>query len=592
MRKITFILLLLLLSFVFPCISQNDLSIQLSNQQLEKQYESSSITKNKLAIGLQIIDNYIEVDKDDSAQIWFDRISSIRDYSKVTEQDYFLQSLQTELYYFSDLLNLADQSSNEAIDIATKLKNHYFLADAYFYKGLIQHAEGNNKEALKNLLLASEANPHSFNIEYKNYIAMPVHIYNNIAQVFNSMKEWDSSYKYNMIALNELKKNHVKRSESLIYHDLANMFRDSEQDDSAIIYYNRAIAICKNENTIDIPLLLDIGLAKTMIKQNNHPQAKTYLEQANRLVSNGVNNYYARVFYEEAIPLYKALGDLNGELLMYKNLHQIHIKNNEAYTKKLMTIYEHTTDNKNKLLISNLQTSRLKQHNSTIQLLFMTLLLVSAGISFFLYRKRILVSQKLKIVRSDIGKDLHDEMGGCISSIKMYSGLIEHERITEKQMKDLNKKISSLASELGQKLSTIIWSMDEKNDSIGNLVEKLQEYSTPFFESSDIHFQFSQSSGIGNQQKISGIKRKNLFLVCKEGLNNIIKHSGATNAWLCITCLPQQISIEIIDNGKGISDSKKLGNGLKNMEARMAEIEGSIKWSFQDGTYITLQCPI
>jgi len=563
-----------------------------SIESLLSEYEATSITKIKLDKALQIILYYIDEDKDDSGQIWFDKISAIRNYNQITEQDYLFQSLQTELYYFSDLLNLAEQSNKEAIAIAKQLNNNYFLADAYFYKGLIHQSNGLGTEAMSNFIKASQFNPHSFNKKYEGYIAMPNHIYNNIAQEFNTLKQWDSSYKYNKMALEELRHRPAYRSKVLIYNDLANMFRNTNKTDSAIFYYQQSLSICNQQDIKDIPLLVYIGLANTMMSLNKTKEALQYVEMGNKQLTLNIGNYYSRVFYQEAIPLYKITGDLKGELKMYENLQQMHEKNNALYNKQLLTIYQHTTNNKNKLLISNLQTAQLKQRNANIQLLFMTLLLVSVGLSFFLYRKRQLVSNKLKVVRTDIGKDLHDEMGGAISSIKMFSGLIQHEHVSIEQVKACNEKISDLASELGQKLSTIIWSMDEKNDTVGNLVEKLQQYSVSFFEVSEINFQFSQTNGIGNSHQISGMKRKNIFLVCKEGLNNMMKHSGASQAWLYVSVIQDTLHIEMIDNGKGIQEKPKSGNGLTNMKNRIAEIEGTIEWVMQEGTVITLNCPI
>jgi signal transduction histidine kinase len=75
---------------------------------------------------------------------------------------------------------------------------------------------------------------------------------------------------------------------------------------------------------------------------------------------------------------------------------------------------------------------------------------------------------------------------------------------------------------------------------------------------------------------LAGNVRRNLFLVIKESLNNIIKHAGATEVNISIQLTPE-LEIQITDNGKGIDDIQKdrFGNGLKNMGRRMQSIGGS-----------------
>jgi signal transduction histidine kinase len=75
---------------------------------------------------------------------------------------------------------------------------------------------------------------------------------------------------------------------------------------------------------------------------------------------------------------------------------------------------------------------------------------------------------------------------------------------------------------------------------------------------------------------IDGEFRRNIFLVVKEALNNILKHSGGDKVEIKFEIKAHQFSITIHDNGKGIDESKRseFGNGLVNMEKRMKDIGG------------------
>ena len=85
--------------------------------------------------------------------------------------------------------------------------------------------------------------------------------------------------------------------------------------------------------------------------------------------------------------------------------------------------------------------------------------------------------------------------------------------------------------------------------------------------------------------------RKNIFLIFKESINNIIKHSGATAISIALNKINNQIVLIIADNGKGF-DTTALSNrnGLKNMVRRANEIKGNIKINSQseNGTTIKL----
>ena len=69
----------------------------------------------------------------------------------------------------------------------------------------------------------------------------------------------------------------------------------------------------------------------------------------------------------------------------------------------------------------------------------------------------------------------------------------------------------------------------------------------------------------------------NLFRVIQESINNTLKHAEANNIHLSITQQDKEISILVKDDGKGF-DIKEIsfGNGLSNIESRIASIDGQV----------------
>jgi signal transduction histidine kinase len=90
--------------------------------------------------------------------------------------------------------------------------------------------------------------------------------------------------------------------------------------------------------------------------------------------------------------------------------------------------------------------------------------------------------------------------------------------------------------------------------------------------------------------------RHNLFLVVKEAVHNVVKHSHATEVWLRIALEGDRLRVTIEDNGVGFQSSPRAraGNGLVNMEKRIREIGGDFKLTTQPakGAAITFTAPL
>ena len=87
---------------------------------------------------------------------------------------------------------------------------------------------------------------------------------------------------------------------------------------------------------------------------------------------------------------------------------------------------------------------------------------------------------------------------------------------------------------------------------------------------------------INLNEATAGIKppleaRKNIYLICKEAINNAVKYSGASFLCLSIYMEEKTLKIVIADNGTGFdSQTIKKGNGLENIEQRAAEMNAGL----------------
>ena len=195
--------------------------------------------------------------------------------------------------------------------------------------------------------------------------------------------------------------------------------------------------------------------------------------------------------------------------------------------------------------------------------------------------------QAVLLERERIIADLHDDVGGGLSSIRMMSDLMAHQNSADAPVNSSSfpQKISATAKEIAQRMHTIIWSLNSENDTLQNFSEYVRQYGISYFEDSPTRFECNHLSA-HQEIQLSGVQRKNLFLIMKESFHNILKHAHAGKATVNIVLNDRALIIEVGDNGRGLTNENKFGNGLKNMKKRMDEIGGDLQISSVHGTTI------
>jgi signal transduction histidine kinase len=189
--------------------------------------------------------------------------------------------------------------------------------------------------------------------------------------------------------------------------------------------------------------------------------------------------------------------------------------------------------------------------------------------------------------RNRISADMHDDLGAGMTTIRLYSELAKS-RIGDTPIPEI-EKISSSANELLNKMNAIIWSMSSSNDSLGNMIAYIRSYSLEYFENTGINCKITIPENLPNIV-VSGEIRRNVFLVVKEALNNVLKHSDAKEVTIILKRVSDGLQLTIQDNGIGINFEKlrQFGNGLKNMKKRMSDINIDFSIENNNGTLITL----
>lgn len=227
---------------------------------------------------------------------------------------------------------------------------------------------------------------------------------------------------------------------------------------------------------------------------------------------------------------------------------------------------------------------------------FLTLIfLVIAAILYFVYSFYLKKQYQRKLVleqeRQRIASEIHDEIGAGLSGIKLLSELAAS-KAEIPDVKNYLLKINGSSRELAAKVKEVIWSLNNENDRLDNLVYYMVKQARSMFEYSPIELKTSIPSEIP-PVNLDGNCRRNIFLAVKEALNNVLKHSDAGNCFLQIELIEKELHILVKDDGKGLkaylADS---GNGLRIMRNRVKELKGKMTVLNHPGLSVNFMIPI
>lgn len=214
------------------------------------------------------------------------------------------------------------------------------------------------------------------------------------------------------------------------------------------------------------------------------------------------------------------------------------------------------------------------------------------GIYWFLRKRKIQNQQAILSERLRISKDLHDEIGATLSGISMYSHIIKG-NLANKQIDTADQSVDIIqnsATEMVTKLNDIIWLINPQQESLGDVIRKLKEYAQNMCTAKNITPDVQVDSGVA-AYKPTIETRKNIYLFCKETINNVAKYSNATSLKMKFTLQDNILEIIIRDDGNGFNMATVIrGNGLDNMQKRAADMEAdfSIKSKPGEGCIISL----
>ena len=550
---------------------------QINHDSLNTAIQSAEIKKDYQALGAiysGIYTYYSESAHRDSATIY-----------GIKAEEYAYKAGDSAKYYFTEI-KLGEFAADA---------HNFSVARSYYYKAL------NYYQRLK---------------DYK----MLFHAYGGIARVYELQNDSLTSNKYNALAAEANKKSRDALAEVIINDFTIRKLINSNKPDESILLLKKNLRLINNSHTFgngeqvrNIRRRLDLNsLAECYNLKKDYRTAITYLKQ--------------ELPYDKEMDF----NDLNINRYSLLAVSYININEKDSALKYIGAFFQKTKNTIDNLSPEKLneisakyeaekkqrQIDQLQLQNHLQQLTvatqrklniaFISILILAFVAAYFIIknvqhkrklqlnierqRSYIAKEQAVETERYRISSELHDDLGSGLSTIRLLSEMMKAN--TAGNIENQLGKISDSSKELVQKMNEIVWALNINNDNLQSLLAYIRQYTVRELDDVNINCSVSMPSHIPNVS-IPGKERRHIFLMVKECINNIIKHSKASQVNIEIS-LNEDFCLQIHDNGIGIPDKENEIHhfGLNNLKQRANELDGNIKWHQNNGTIVQIQIPL
>jgi len=146
-------------------------------------------------------------------------------------------------------------------------------------------------------------------------------------------------------------------------------------------------------------------------------------------------------------------------------------------------------------------------------------------------------------------------------------------------VKDRLVHIGSISRDLVDSMSDIVWAVNPARDRLRDLTQRMRHFADDVLSARDIALSF-RAPPESDDIPLGTHTRRELFLVFKEAVNNIARHSGARSVEIELSVGDGWLSLKVTDDGHGFdtgrvgADSAE-GNGLRSMQRRARDLGGT-----------------
>lgn len=200
--------------------------------------------------------------------------------------------------------------------------------------------------------------------------------------------------------------------------------------------------------------------------------------------------------------------------------------------------------------------------------------------------------RELERVRRRIATDLHDDIGSSLTQISIMSEVAQNRGNGDNT--PALSMIANASRELIDAMSDIVWAINPQKDHLSDLKQRMRRFAADVLTSRNIDLDFR--APLDETDIVLGANiRREVFLIFKETVNNLVKHSGSTRAEIDFRIADGQLFLRVKDNGKGFDpNGESEGHGMMSIRERTAALGGAIEIESTPGrgTTTTLRVPL
>jgi two-component sensor histidine kinase len=216
-------------------------------------------------------------------------------------------------------------------------------------------------------------------------------------------------------------------------------------------------------------------------------------------------------------------------------------------------------------------------------------------IVYSVHRQRVARSVELERARTRIATDLHDDIGANLSLIAMLSEVARGQlRSDDHRLKEWFSTIAATSRDTVDSMSDIVWAVNPKRDNLRDLTRRMRRFADDILGARNIELRFREPD-TSLDLKLGVDLRREVFLIFKETINNLVRHSQCTEAEVYLHIAHDRLLLRVSDNGRGLnSATADAGTGLASMRGRAKKLCGTFEISSPNGagTIVTLDVPL
>lgn len=334
-----------------------------------------------------------------------------------------------------------------------------------------------------------------------------------------------------------------------------------------------------------LPRIVELELIQYEHKNNNTTtyslkELENFLDRSISLNANG-NNYET---LENIYDCYARLGKLTGNSNMTMNYQRklLILKDtifNQERVKADIEMAAKLNDAEQKATIAQLEIKSNKEaYQKRLALIMLGLFILTSIGLYFNYRNRMRRKNELALLkqkeefRNQISSDLHDDVGTLLTGVSLQSELASMS--ATENLKASLLEISCMSKAAMEQMRDIVWALDSRKDKYENLIDRMRAFSEQQLHLKNINHKFTFNLKNGGQTIAPNV-RQNVYLIFKEAITNIVKHSNADFVEINFEQNDNQSKLSVKDNGTKTNTTATDGSGLANMKRRAESINGT-----------------